>query len=212
MRAYFRRNRKLLKLLVQGCNYAIERYFTEALPISDGYGGGIYCIQSQGSLFNFHPHIHAIVIAGIMKDGIFYEQKNISTTVIAEIFRARLLTVLQGEGIITRELTDMLMAWDHQSGFNVHTKGRIDGADGEAIEKVARYMSRAAISVDRVKFNPYDDTITVYEKQGSGASSQSANYTAMEFMALLAGHIPSPYESMTPKSCNRTTEDTEETL
>lgn len=53
-----------------------------------------YCIHSQGSLFNVHSHTHALVPAGIMKDGIFYEQRNISTSVIAEIIRARLLTVL----------------------------------------------------------------------------------------------------------------------
>ena len=40
-----------------------------------------------------HPHLHALIPAGIMKDGVFYEQRNISTSVIAEIFRARLLTV-----------------------------------------------------------------------------------------------------------------------
>jgi len=47
------------------------------------------------------------------------------------------------------------------SGFNVHVRGQIDGADGDAIENIARYMSRAAISVDRVEFNPADNTLTV---------------------------------------------------
>ena len=61
LRAYFRRNRKLIKLLVQSANWTIEKYFTEATEIEDGYTGGIYCIHSQGSLFNYHPHIHALV-------------------------------------------------------------------------------------------------------------------------------------------------------
>src|SRR3972149_165659 len=98
LRAYFRRNRKLLKFLAQSANYSIERYFTEALGIDGGYTGGIYCIHSQGSLFNVHPHLHALVPAGIMKGGIFYEQRNISAPLIAEIFRARLLTVLLEQG------------------------------------------------------------------------------------------------------------------
>ena len=93
LRAYFRRNRKLLKFLVQSANWTIEKYFTGATEIEGGYTGGIYCIHSQGSLFNYHPHLHALVPAGIMKDGLFYEQRNISTPVIADIFRARLLTV-----------------------------------------------------------------------------------------------------------------------
>jgi len=89
LRAYFRRNRKLLKFLAQSANYSIERYFTEALGIDGGYTGGIYCIHfslrsmqalPQGSLFNVHPHTHALVPAGIMKGGVFYEQRNISTS------------------------------------------------------------------------------------------------------------------------------------
>ncbi len=103
--------------------------------MDDGYTGGIFCIQSQGSLLNYNPHIHALVLAGIMKDGVFHEQINISTTVIAEIFRARLLAVLLEQGVITQELIDMLMTWNHNSGFNVHAKGRINGSDGDAIEK-----------------------------------------------------------------------------
>ena len=118
LRAYLRRNRKLLKLLVQSANYSIERYFTESLRIEGGDTGGIYCIHSHGSLFNVHPHTHALVPAGIMKGGVFYEQGNISTSVIAEIFRARLLTVLLEEGVITQELINMLMSWNHHSGFN----------------------------------------------------------------------------------------------
>ena len=57
-------------------------------------------------------------------------------------------------------------------------------------------MSRAAISVERVDFNPYKNTLTVHERQDSSPSSMATTYTIMEFMALLAGHTPSPYESL----------------
>lgn len=196
LRAYFRRNRKLLKLLIQSANYSMERYFKEALCINDGYVGGIFCIQSQGSLYNYHPHVHALVPVGILKDGIFHEQTSVATTVIAEMFRARLLKVLLGQGVITQELIDILMTWNHNSGFNVHAKGRISGSDGDSIENVARYMSRAAISVERVEFNSEENTVTVYEKQNKTPAGIAATYTMMEFMALLAGHVPSPYEPL----------------
>src|SRR3989338_1708680 len=57
-------------------------------------------------------------------------------------------------------------------------------------------MSRAAISVDRVEFNPADNSLTVYEKKDRSSSNEYKTYTIMEFMALLAAHIPSPYESL----------------
>ena len=37
----------------------------------------------------------------------------------------------------------------------------------------------------------------VYEKQNRTSSSKKAHYEVFEFMALLAGHIPSPYETIT---------------
>ncbi len=126
---------------------------------------------------------------------------------IAEIFRARLLSVLLEQGVITQELIDLLMSWNHNSGFNVHSKHKIHGstgapADGEAVEKIARYISRAAISVERVEFNFEDNTVTVYEKQkrssaGRQATGRRSCYSVLEFMALVAGHIPSPYETVT---------------
>lgn len=89
------------------------------------------------------------------------------------------------------------MSWNHHSGFQVHGKQKINGSNGDRIEKIARYMSRAAISVERVEFNPEDNTVTVYEKQKKTSSSKKAHYEVFEFMALLAGHIPSPYETIT---------------
>ena len=56
-------------------------------------------------------------------------------------------------------------------------------------------MSRAAISVDRVEFNPADNTLTVYERKDRPSSGMHRTYTIMEFMALLACHIPSPMKA-----------------
>lgn len=57
LRAYFRRNRTLLKWLTQSANWAVKTYFSESLGITEGYTGGIYCLQTHGGLYNFHPPI-----------------------------------------------------------------------------------------------------------------------------------------------------------
>lgn len=201
LRAYFKRNRKLLKLLVQSANFTMNTYFKESLGIDDGYSGGIYCVQTQGSLFNFHPHVHALVLGGILRDGVFTAEIFPSSQLIAQIFRARLLKVLVKEGIITEELVKMLLSWNHNSGFNVHISGRkIMGENETRIEQISRYMSRAAISVERVEFDPCEQTVTVFEKKDQGHSEMRTNsvktYPVLEFLALLACHIPSTYESL----------------
>ena len=37
----------------------------------------------------------------------------------------------------------------------------IDGADGEAIERLSRYMSRAPLSVERIHYHAEEQTVTV---------------------------------------------------
>ncbi len=74
------------------------------------------------------------------------------------------------------------MSWNHTSGCNVHLGGRISGTNMRAIENVARYMSRPAISTDRVKYTHKEGYVTVYEKRA-------------EFLAFLASHILAPYET-----------------
>ena len=44
--------------------------------------------------------------------------------------------------------------------------------------------------------NPADNTLIVYERKDRPSSGMHRTYTIMEFMALLAAHIPSPYESL----------------
>ena len=93
-------------------------------------------------------------------------------------------------------MVDLLLTWNHHSGFNVHARGRISGADRKAIENVARYMSRAAISVERVRYNRAQDSVTVTKKPFGPSPEESRSYPVGDFLALLASHIPAPYESL----------------
>jgi hypothetical protein len=183
--------------MVQSANWAMRIYFRETLGIADGCTGGVYCVHSHGNWFNHHPHVHALVPAGILKDGVFHELTRISSPVIAGLFRARLLKVLLDEGVISQQIVDLLLTWNHHSGFNVHARGRIHGADRKAIENVARYMSRAALSVERVRYNRAEDTVTVTKKPFGSSPQEARSYPAHDFLALLASHIPAPYESLT---------------
>ncbi len=54
LRAYFRRNRGLLKYLVQAANYAVSEYYKEALGDEDGLLGGIYYVHSRSNLALVH--------------------------------------------------------------------------------------------------------------------------------------------------------------
>ena len=128
----------------------------------------------------------------MMKHGVFHELKGVSLPVIAGLFRARLLKVLLEEGVISQQIVDLLLRWNHHSGFNVHARGRIHGANRKAIENVARYMSRAALSVERVRYNRAEDSVTVTKKPFGSSPEECRSSPVGDFLALLASHIPAP--------------------
>ena len=97
--------------------------------------GEIFCLQTHGSRFNFHPSFHALVLPMLVREGRFHELKDCSATAVAVSFRSRFLNALQKQEILDGDMVEWLMSWDHNSGFNVHAGMPINGADGEAIER-----------------------------------------------------------------------------
>ena len=102
-------------------------------------------MQTHSSLFNFHPHVHALVLPGLVREGRFHELKGCSAIAVAVRLRAKFLTALKNQEVLDCDEIEGLMSWNHNSGFNVHVGKPIDGADGEAIQRLTRYMSRAAL-------------------------------------------------------------------
>jgi len=43
----------------------------------------------------------------------------------------------------------LLLAWKH-TGFSVHTRVPVEPDDGEAVERLARYIMRPPISLERI--------------------------------------------------------------
>ena len=81
------------------------------------------------------------MLPGLVREGRFHELKGCSATAVAVRFRSRFLNALQKQEVLDADEVGRLMTWNHNSGFNVHTGKPINGADGEAIERLARYMS-----------------------------------------------------------------------
>ena len=87
------------------------------------------------------------------------------------------------------------MSWNHNSGFNVHTGKPINGADGEAIERLARYMSRAPLSVERIHYHAEEQTVTV---DAGKSKAGSRKWPVPEFFVLLAAQF-TDYRSMSTR-------------
>ncbi len=72
--------------------------------------GGIFCLQTHGSLFKFHHNVHALVLPGLAREGLFHELKGCSATAVALSFCSRFLNALQKRESLDDDMEERLMS------------------------------------------------------------------------------------------------------
>ena len=73
---------------------------------------------------------------------------------------SEVLKLLVAEGAIGERLSASLLAWRH-SGFSVHNGVRVPAGDIEGRKKLAQYMLRAPLSLEKMTYLP-DAGMVVY--------------------------------------------------
>ena len=99
--------------------------------------------------------------------------------------------MLLSKGKITQDLANMLMSWRH-SGFNVFCGPRIQPAEEEAMENLARYIIRASFSQERMTYIPEDSKVVYRSKDGK----EERVFDALEWLAAMGSHVPNKGEQM----------------
>lgn len=83
--------------------------------------GIVGCIQTHGSLANWHPHLHMIATdGGFRPDGTFVSWPAHDTAQLSEAFRRAVLRLFVRLGLFEREDAEAMLAWPH-SGFTCTT-------------------------------------------------------------------------------------------
>jgi hypothetical protein len=93
------------------------------------------------------------------------------------------------------ERTRLLLSWRH-TGFSVHIRVRVEPEDGAAVERLARYIMRPPISLERLDWGGVGE-VRYRGKQGhdGGSHHMRALEEALdpaEFLARVIVHIPEP--------------------
>jgi hypothetical protein len=65
------------------------------------------------------------------------------------LFRHKVMRMLQDEGLLSEERTELLLSWRH-TGFSVHNRVTVEPEDQPAVERLARYIMRPPISLERM--------------------------------------------------------------
>jgi hypothetical protein len=122
--------------------------------------GVVGCIQTHGSLANWHPHVHLIVTdGGFRADGTFVPWPVHDPAPLTEAFRRACLRLFVRRGILEDHEARAMLEWPH-SGFHVHDGVLAPEDDTAFALRLARYCARNPVALDRLEYEPTANRVT----------------------------------------------------
>ena len=119
---------------------AIQTYSPDA-PEDSGVSGIVF-IRRFGSALNAHPHLHLVLIDGVIAaqgDSFSFHPAHLNQSdskVIREAIRTRVLRLFKRRGLLEEEVIENLRAWGHGGGFSVHTDVCVPSHDKAGRERL----------------------------------------------------------------------------
>jgi hypothetical protein len=153
----------------------------------------IAVVQTFGDDLTWHPHVHALVTRGGWdRDGQWAPVPFVDGEAAALVLRHRVFTLLRGEGLLSEERIRLLLSWRH-SGFSVHTSVTVPPDDREGLERLARYLLRPPVSLERLQVDEHAQAIAYVPRCKPGFQAPTAAPAEPEdFLARVVMHIPDP--------------------
>ena len=174
------------------CAYETVKEMMQAIIVDNSVTPGmIVAIQTFGSSdIHWHPHLHCLVTNGCFdKDGPFHPMDILLPSAIIEVFQHKVFRMLLKEGLITEERVKMILSWRH-TGFHVHNEGRVVANDMEGRERLAKYLIRPPVSLERLTYDRKNQQVFYQGK------TQTYTYQPLDFLAYVSLHIPNKGEQI----------------
>ncbi len=87
-----------------------------------------------------------------------------------------------------------MLGWPN-SGFSAHNEVRVPAEDAEGRKKLAGYMPRAPMSLEKMTYDDATGTVIYRSKMHLGLKRKFQVMPGAEWLALLCKHIPDRYEA-----------------
>ena len=194
LRPYFMHNRKLLAKLSRCAWQVLSDYLktSVAVDVTDESikPACVIAVQTFGELVNFNPHLHIIASNGCFpNNGTFIEGISPNADDLLVPFAKAVFKMLKKEKVISLAVINNMATWQH-SGFNIHCGSPVSFSDADAMERLARYIVRAPISQERLKYIPNNMSEhgigkAVYEGK---TTYRVETFSAVDFLARLVTH------------------------
>jgi hypothetical protein len=159
--------------------------------------GIVGCIQTHGSLANWHPHIHMIVTdGGFRADGTFVPWPAHDTAALTEAFRRAVLRLFVRRGLFEPEEAEAMLAWPH-SGFHVHDAVLVPEGDVAFAQRLARYCARNPVALERLEYDAAARQVRYRSDKADGPTAGTETVDPLEFLARVMAHVPNKHQVMT---------------
>jgi hypothetical protein len=191
LRPLFRRRRELLLDLSQCGAEALSEYMRRELA-ADVQPGIVVSIATSGDLLQWHVHLHILVTDGASSDDATFQPLAAwDGETLMRLFRERLLARLIEKHAISQQLATKLIAWRH-AGFSAHVGEPISADDTQALENLAGYVTRNALSLQRLVYLDGQQAVIYKGKHNPTRGRNFETMDPLEWLARMADHIPDP--------------------
>lgn len=192
LRPYFLHHRQLLGKLLQAAWETVHALIAEAGG-DEGQArpGMVGVVQTATDLLEWSPHVHALVSRGGWdRAGTWVPVPCVDAKAAELLFRHKVIASLRDEELLTEERIELLLSWQN-TGFSVHNSVTVGSKDAAGTERLARYLLRPPLSLERMSWGGEGSVLYRHKARDRFGGSQSP-FDAMDFLARLLMHIPSP--------------------
>ncbi|MFN0181270.1 MAG: transposase, partial [Gemmatimonadales bacterium] len=199
LRGYCLRRRALLGDLARVAARTVTAAVRATTGEADLSVGIIACLQTHGSLANWHPHLHLVVTdGGFRPDGTFVRWPGWpghDTAPLTEAFRRAVLRLFVRRGLFEEDQAAGMLQWPH-SGFHVHAGVGVPEDERAFALRLARYCARNPVALERLTYDPGVDQVTYRSDKTEGPTAGTVTVDPLEFLARVVTHIPNPGQVM----------------
>jgi hypothetical protein len=97
--------------------------------------------------------------------------------------------------VLSKELRTRMLAWRH-GGFSAHNEVSVAAEDAEGRKKLAGYMLRAPMSLQKMAYDAASGTVIYRSKMHAGLKRNFQVMSGAAWLELLCRHIPDRYEHL----------------
>ena len=142
--------------------------------------------------------VHALVSRGGWDgEGTWVPVPYVDAKAAELLFRHKVIAFLRDEELLSEERIELLLSWQSapssatNTGFSVHNTVTVGADDAAGTERLARYLLRPPLSLERM-FLAADGSVLYRCKARGRFGGSQTTFDGMDFLARLLMHIPQP--------------------